>query len=530
MTKRAKRAFRHFVRMSRGAAVMLLLPATNAGAQAKQDPTLVARTQHGRVLGEGEGDLRVYRGIPFAAPPIGELRWRPPASPKSWRGVRETKTFAPACMQTPNPAMNLPTQPVSEDCLYLNVWTPAKSAGEALPVLVWIHGGGFAFGSTAMPLFDGAALAGKGVVFVSAAYRLGPFGYLAHPALTAESPHRSSGNYAALDQIAALRWVRDNIRAFGGDPARVTIMGESAGAVSVSALIQSPLAKGLFAGAIAQSGGNFSPEWGATTTLREAEGEGARLADRLGAPTLRALRALPAETILEATPRGAHAFTLAGSLPIIDGYVVPDKAAALYRTRRFNDVPVLIGYNGAEGALFAPVTGIAEFEAQVRARHGMDAGRVLAAYPAPSDVAAFMGDFAFGLSQFIWARWQARYGKAPVFSYHFAHDPPPRPGVKAGPVHGAELPYVFDNLKVRPLAWSDDDRRLADEMSRYWTNFAKSGDPNGAGLTRWPSYSRERPATLHFGEGPARVGEVPSVERMCLLAGLILDEDCRQER
>src|SRR6185437_8453253 len=304
------------------------------------------RVEQGMLQGTSEGGLTVYRGIPFAGPPVGDLRWRPPAGAAKWEGVRAADKFAPECEQSGGPATGM-----SEDCLYLNVWTPAKSASDKVPVLVWIYGGGFNAGATSIPTYSGEVLAKKGVVLVSIAYRVGVLGFFSHPELSAESPQHVSSNYGLLDMIAGLQWVKKNIAAFGGDPDKVTIFGESAGGIAVSQLCASPLAKGLFEGAISESGGSFGPTRPAgqpgenIRSLADAERSGVEFAKTAGASSLAELRALPPEKLLGAT-RGL-------AWPIVDGWVIPTDQYTLYAAKKFNDVPVLIGYNSDEGASFS---------------------------------------------------------------------------------------------------------------------------------------------------------------------------------
>lgn len=486
---------------------------------AEREEMLFVDVQQGRLLGDMQRGLRVFRGIPFAAPPVGALRWRPPVGPKAWTGVREAKAFAPACVQMPNPVMNVPAQEVSEDCLYLNVWTPADDAGDRLPVLVWIHGGGFAFGSTAMPLFDGAALAKKGLVFVSITYRVGPLGFLAHPELSEESAHGVSGNYGLLDQVAALAWIGDNITAFGGDSGRVTIMGQSAGGMSVSLLVQSALASGLFSGAIAQSGASFVIADSNLRGLREAEQSGAQFALGIGASSLAELRALSATEIVEAA-QGANTFPFRESWPIQDGYVVPDDPVRTYRQRRQNDVPTLIGNNEREGAFFPHPDTVADFRNFVKREFGDRSDSVLAAYPARNNgeaeksAAALVGDRTFGIQNWTWARLQSSFGESPVFYYHFDHSPPRRDGIPPGAIHGAELPYVFGTFEIRPIEWTGADRAMSTQLMDYWANFVITGNPNGSGLTHWPPFSNDSPRVMYFSQGQSELGPVPHETRM----------------
>nr|MCR4860940.1 carboxylesterase family protein [Bacteroidales bacterium] len=388
----------------------------------KSEPGKV-RVEGGWIQGEVLEDMTVYKGIPFAAPPVGELRWKAPQPVIPWEGVRQTTDYAACPMQAGNNPYGY-----SEDCLYLNIWTPAKSPDDKLPVLVWIYGGGFAGGATADPVTDGTELARKGVIMISTAYRVGKLGFLAHPELSAEDPHGVSGNYGLQDQIAALRWIRDNIAAFGGDPDKVTIFGESAGGISVSMLCASPLAAGLFRGAISESGGSFGPTRPTTypgenmKTLAQAEADGAKIAEGLGAESLAELRAMDASRFVE---RGLPA---GGGWPIVDGYVIPDDQFRLYEQGKFNNVDVMIGYNSDEGASFGAARDAAGHTASVRQRYGPWADRLLAAYPVQGKAVVktardLMRDAAFGWHSVSWARLQARHGGSNVYLYYFDQHP-----------------------------------------------------------------------------------------------------------
>lgn len=476
-------------------------------------PVLAAvRTDAGLVRGVVETGLTVYRGIPFAAPPVGDLRWREPAPVPTWRGVRAADHFAPACQQT---GVSMPgeTPPVvSEDCLYLNVWTPARSSRERLPVIVWIHGGGFTNGSAAMPLYAGDRLARRGAVVVTVSYRLGPFGFLAHPGLTAESPHGASGNYGLMDQIAALKWVQRNIAAFGGDPARVTIAGQSAGAMSVSILMASPRAKGLFQRAIGQSGGFFEPvQLAPNYLLANAEKDGEAWATSLGASSVAELRRLPAEAFL--APSGGRV-----SHPVIEPWVLPATPYDVFAAGRQNDVPVLVGSNADEARSLDDFSGITarNFADELARRWGPLPPSLIAGYPFNTDAearvarAAFDRDLRFGWDMWTWARLQARTGKGRTYFYHFNQSPPfpvGSPYAGWGASHFAELWYMFDHLDQSPFPWTASDRALADAMAGYWVNFARNGDPNGPGLPPWPAFGSTPADTLFLGEaittGPA---------------------------
>jgi para-nitrobenzyl esterase len=439
-------------------------------------------------------EIRVYKAIPFAAPPVGELRWRAPVAAKKWEGVRAADRFSPTCMQVPysegSPFRTAPEE-TSEDCLYLNVWTGAKAATERRPVMVWIHGGALTRGSGSTSVYDGEALAKQGVVVVTINYRLGLFGFLALPELTKESAQHASGNYGILDQIAALEWVRKNIAAFGGDVSRVTIFGESAGSWSVNSLVASPLAKGLFARAIGESGALFA----ALPKLAEAEKSGAQA---VGGASLAELRAKPAAELSKMGGEQAR--------PNIDSWVLPDQVMAIFGAGKQNDVPVLIGSNADEGTAFTPRSVTPE---QLRAlamfRYGARAAEYLKLYPAENEkdarasAAAAIRDQTFGWEMRTWARMQTKTGKAKAFLYYFSHVPPSPAGAALGAYHASEIRYVFHNLTTTQKA----DVLLADAMSSYWVNFATYGDPNGKGLTAWPAYSAATDLAMGFGDSVA---------------------------
>ena len=485
-------------------AAVALLFAGAAKASVKVDGGLVSAAR--------EDGLSVYRGIPYAAAPVGDLRWRAPEPVRPWRGVMHATAFAPACLQT---GVSMPgeTPPVtSEDCLHLNVWTPAKASGARLPVMVFIHGGGFSNGSAAMPLYSGERLARRGVIVVSFGYRLGPMGYLALPELTRESPDHASGDYGLLDQIAALKWVRRNIAAFGGDPWRVTVFGQSAGAMSISLLMASPLAKGLFQGAIGESGGVFeplqlAPDW----RLPGAEKEGHAYAASLGAASLAELRRLPAARLLQGK---------AGSIthPVIENYALTASPYEVFAAGRQNDVPILVGSNEEEARSLADLSTVkaASFDADITRAWGALPPVLFAGYPHTTDAEAktarvgFERDLRFGWDMWTWARLQATTGKQPVYYYHFTQQPPfPGGSVYAGwgASHYAELWYVFDHLDQDPWAWTAGDRGLAEAMATYWTNFAKSGDPNGASVPQWPRFAGADGRVLYLGS-PITTGGV----------------------
>jgi len=473
----------------------------------------------GIIQGVYTDSLKIYKGIPFAAPPVGELRWKAPQPVQDWDSVRLCTEYAPAPMQGGNPPSGK-----SEDCLYLNVWTPAKSTDEKIPVLVWIYGGGFSFGSTSEPVSDGAELASKGVVLVSIAYRVGQLGFLAHPELSAESPEQVSGNYGLLDQIAGLKWIQNNIAKFGGDPDQVTIFGESAGGISVSMLCASPLAKGLFHGAISQSGGSFGPTRPTTypgenmKTLAQAEADGIEYARQHGVSSIAELRKLDAEQLI---PKG---WTMPGGWPIVDGVVIPDDQYKLYQQGNYNDVPVLIGYNSDEGASFMWEKDPEAVKSSVQHRYGKFTDDLLQAYPVaensvPKTARDLMRDAAFGWQTWSWARLQAETGKSKVYYYYFDQHPDypeDSPMYGYGSPHGQDVAYVFQHLDRSNPQTSPSDIEISKAMGDYWTNFAKYGNPNGEGVPEWPAFTNENPQVMHLGQTP-HVGSVPDENSLKVL-------------
>ena len=487
------------------------------GALGVAQQSVPVGTEYGLVRGVAENGLTVYRGIPFAAPPVGELRWRGPQPAAKWEGVRETAKFAP------DPYQGDGKGNVSEDCLYLNVWTPAKTPRDRVPVLVWIYGGGFSFGSTSTPVHDGEHLARKGVVLVSINYRVGSLGFLAHPELTAESPHHASGNYGLQDMIAGLQWVKRNIAAFGGDPDRVTIFGESAGGIAVSMLCASPEAKGLFRGAISESGGSFGPSRPTTypgenmRRLADAERSGLAFAQKAGAASLAELRKISPDKLPAAWGSGT-------AWPSVDGWIVPDDQYRLYTAGKYNDVDILVGYNSDEGLSFAHEKTPAEYVDGVKKRYGPFASDLIKAYPAgtdsvPKTARDLMRDAAFGWQTWAWATLQARTGKSKVYYYYFdqhADHPPGSPEADHGTPHGMDVPYVFETLDRKDTKLTPGDWAISDTLSTYWTNFAKRGDPNGLGVPTWPQFTERNREVMHFHDH-AFVGPVPSADSLQVL-------------
>jgi para-nitrobenzyl esterase len=485
----------------------------------------------GRPVAARPGDrpdivVRVYRGIPFAAPPVGDLRWRPPEPVGPWDGVRDASEFGPGCIQElagsrlPWTEEFMHQGEVSEDCLYLNVWTAAESREEGRPVLVYIHGGGFGEGSGSVSLYDGASLARKGLVVVTTNYRLGVLGFLAHPGLTAESPHAASGNYGLLDQVAALEWVQDNAAAFGGDPGNVTIAGQSAGAMSVYLLTASPLAAGLFHRAIVQSGPGGLASFGMTDVslaeaLADAESAGRAFGEAREAESVEALRALP---VAELAPRPDG--TPARFGPVIDGWFLPADVASVYAAGEQNDVPTLMGFNADEASAF-PGYGRSTPGAlrEMAAGRFGDGDRFVTLYPAVDEAAAgeasktALRDLAaVALSRV--ARQRARTAETPAWLYYFERGIPWPEHPEYGAFHSGEVPYVFDNLDRLDRPWEAADLELADAASSYWARFAASGDPNTSELPAWPTFDDAPGTYLVLGEPiEARVLPADSARR-----------------
>jgi len=457
-----------------------------------------------------DGKVRTFKGIPYAAPPIGSLRWKAPQPVKPWTGVLKTFDFQKRAMQGRiYDDMIFRDEGPGEDCLYLNIWMP-EIHQEKLPVMVWIHGGGFMAGSSSEPRQDGGNISKKGVLVVSLNYRLGVFGFFAHPELTKESEHNSSGNYGLLDQVAALQWVHDNISAFGGDPDNVTIFGESAGSYSVSALMATPLAKGLFKRAIGESGSLIK----LTRQLKsrsEAENSGVTFAEKaFGTSSLEALRALPAQQILDAAlkvPRETFAQD-------VDGYFLPEDCLSIFTSGKQSHVSLLSGWNKDEGNykdFFKDDKPTVEnYIAHANARLGDDSKSFLKVYPAATDAEAkraaqdLGGDLFIGYSTWKWIDLQLKTGESPVYRYEFDQTLPlptdAKPGTEARAPHASEIEFVFTVLSSKNLTWRPEDYQVSELMASYWTNFAKTGNPNGPGLPSWPEYkSNDGYQVMHLG-------------------------------
>jgi para-nitrobenzyl esterase len=478
---------------------------------AAQDAPRVAVTS-GMLLGalNVATGVRAYKGIPFAAPPTGALRWQPPTPAPKWTGTRPATAFGPRCMQLPVYLdMVFRSNGMSEDCLYLNVWAPQTSGAERLPVLVYFYGGGFLAGDGSEPRYDGEAMARKGIVALTVNYRLNVFGFFAHPELTRESPHHASGNYGLLDQAAALRWVRRNIAAFGGDPARVTIAGESAGSISVSAQMASPLSKGLIAGAIGESGAMIAPTLPAVP-LAEGEQHGAAFASAVGASTLDALRALPADRLLKGTAAPGIAPFYSAT---IDGYFLPSPPVDIFAGGAQAHVPLLAGWNSAEsdasGILGKDPPTPGNYARNIQRLYGDRAQEILKLYPGATadDVRRSATDLAsdrfISYSTWKWLDVHGRTGGRPVFRYFYQRPRPPAPGQRggasAGAEHSAEIEYAMGNLATnKAFAWTADDRKVSAILQGYFSNFVTRGDPNGPGLPAWTAANHGVPQVMHI--------------------------------
>jgi para-nitrobenzyl esterase len=495
-------------------AALLLAPSAHAAvAPASGGPV---RTESGLVQGSTQGGVVSWKGVPFAAPPVGDLRWRAPQPAPAWTGVREAVSYASDCMQLPFPSDAAPLgTPPAEDCLYLNVWAPEKPSGPKLPVMAWIHGGGFVNGGSSPAVYDGSAFARRGVVFVSFNYRLGRFGFFAHPALTKEQANGPLGNYGYLDQIAALAWIQKNVAAFGGDPGNVTIFGESAGGGSVNTLMVSPLAKGLFHKAIVESGGGRAGGVMAAADIRKpgpggkpsAEAVGVAFAKLAGisgddAAALAALRKLPAVDVVRGMNlmnMGQQADTYAG--PMVDGQVVPEPVEMAFRAGRQAKVPYMIGVNNREFGFMTPPVPAVE---GMLARFGAERDAVVAAYD--PEKTGNLGEVGVGLmsdgAMVEPARLLARLAAAagqPTFVYRFSYVASSLRATTPGALHATEIPFVFQTERAKyGDATTAEDAALAAAANAYWAAFAKNGQPSVDGLPKWPAYSAKDDVILEF--------------------------------
>ena len=498
-------------------ACALVLAACGGGSEAVSPVSSTVLTTNGYIVGnerDASGILN-FKGIPYAAAPTGELRWKAPQPALGWTVPRDAKQYGSKCWANGTPAPVVADPTVSEDCLFLNVWSGAQNASERRPVMVWIHGGGFQFGTSGDPRWEGNNLAKKGVVVVSMNYRLGVFGHLARADLNAESGGKSSGMYGLQDHLAALQWVKNNIASFGGDPNNITLMGESAGAHAVGMLSASPLAAGTFHKAIGESGAFWESEFGPLPSRAASEQKGLALGAALGAGNLTAMRAIPALQLAQTTNAAAAPFPTPFG-PNLDGYVLTEEPAVRFFAGRQNDVPLLVGQNVAEGTIFAvpgralPNTAVG-LTAKASAVFGTSNMPAFAAlYPSASDAQAapssvqLLGDLIIGLQTWTWGTTQKLTGKSPVYSYYFKQASAYTPLA----IHVSEVPYVFQNLVPKgttaaPVLAGAQDQALSDTMSSYWTNFAKTGNPNQTGLPTWPEYSGAGGSVMGLGIGVA---------------------------
>lgn len=507
-------------------ALLIAFHSTTAFAQSP----LQVKTDTGIVEGKTQGAVREFLGIPYAAPPAGEHRWKAPAPPAAWTGVLKATEFGKHCMQAPIFGdMVFPDPGMSEDCLTLNVWTPAKDVNAKLPVMVWIYGGGLAAGATSEPRQNGAILTERGVVVVSMNYRLGIFGFFALPELMAESGQNAAGNYGLMDQLAALRWVKRNIAAFGGDPSNVTIFGESAGSFSVSLLMASPLAKGLFQKAIGESGGDFAGKLMPFVTAKESAAKDAEYARTgLGTDSLKELREMPADKLLEATSKPDLPRRVMGI--VVDGYFLPKPAREIFAAHEQNDVPLLAGWNHDEGSFGVvsakPPIDAARVKELAEKEFGAKTAEFFKLYPADTDQMAvrswedFAGDRFIAYGTWKWLEMQATTSKKPVYRFRFDLAPPrdPKQPEGMGAYHSAEIEYVFGTLDWRiPTLWRPEDRAVSELMRKYWANFARSGDPNGPGLPNWPMYKPNGGAEVMYLNATSKAEKDPQRARYLFL-------------
>ncbi len=479
------------------------------------------RTSGGLVSGVAGADpsVTVFKGVPFAAPPVGTLRWHAPEPPAAWKGVRKADHFSASCIQNivnehkPWTYEFMAHGDISEDCLYLNVWTAADRPDAKRPVLMWIHGGANTEGSGSVPVYDGEGLARKGLVVVTVNYRLGVLGFFAHPELTAESGRHASGNYALLDLVAALQWIHANIAAFGGDPDRVTVAGQSAGASNTHALTASPLARGLFQRAIAESGSGVSGGRG-PRSLADADKDGLRFAEAKGAHSLAELRAMPWKELTAPVPGG---FRFG---PVVDGYFLPAPVEEIFAQGRQNDVPTLTGCNADEGgAVPHPAVTLAAFQEQARRRYQDEAGAFFELYPASSDVQAGEAQNESArdqerVSMYLWAVSRARTAKTDAYTYYWNHVLPGPDAEKYGAFHTSEVPYALNSLSRSDRPFTEADRKIAGEVSSYWVNFAATGDPNGKGLPHWPPVKEKPATTMNLGDRMEAIPVASSAARL----------------
>ncbi|MEP7251597.1 MAG: carboxylesterase family protein [Ginsengibacter sp.] len=482
-------------------------------ASSQQTPSsLQVKTINGIIEGLHESGIRTFKGVPFAQPPVGDLRWQEPQPLKNWSGIRKADKFGPRAMQKPLFSdMQFRSNGVSEDCLYLNIWTPAKSAGDKLPVLVYFYGGGFVAGDGSEYRYDGESMARHGIVAITVNYRLGIFGFFSHPELTKESPHHASGDYGLLDQSAALKWVQRNIAAFGGDPKKITIAGESAGSFSVSAQMASPLSRNIIAGAIGESGSLLGKQ--STTSLSAAEEIGEKFAKSIGAESLKALRNIPAEELLDAASKPGTRFPVT-----VDGYFLPKSPVQIFEAGQEAHVPLLVGWNSEEGnyrSIFGKDSVTTEnYNRSIEKLYGDNANGILKVYNASDDESLkqaatdLASDRFIGFSTWKWSDMQSETGGKAVYRYKYARPRPeifaengsPVPGSASnGASHSSEIEYAMGNLPTnRVYNWQPEDYKVSEMMQGFFVNFIKTGNPNGLGLPYWPAVKSGGPADFMY--------------------------------
>lgn len=496
--------------------IILLTMAAFALAMPMDAQLLRTVVAQGEIEGVEHEGFALYKAIPYAEPPVGDLRWKAPVPKKPWTGVYRAENWGARPPQPTDPNQSGNEIPVSEDCLYLSVETPAKSAAERLPVFVMIHGGGFTTGS-----YSGTqeSFLREGIIYCSIEYRLGALGFMPHPELAKESERGISGNYGMMDQILALRWIHDNIAAFGGDPDRITIAGESAGGISVSILCASPLCKGLFRGAISESGSSFWPvadqRGGNTAMVREkaAQQAGLDFQRKLGKKNIRQMRKVPFQTLVDSCRTESF-------WPVVDGYVITDDQYKLYQAGNYNDVDVIIGTNSDEGSMFTRPMPVSVYEERVREIYGDWADRLLKIYPATNDMEVYFaqsdifrdGSFAWGT--YAWANLQSKTGKGRVYMYYFDQNSENTilRSARGGASHVAEMPFIY-GYKFGNGKMTDTEQRMLDIMSHYWMNFTKTGDPNGGTLPYWTTYQQGQPSVMIIREG-FHLDKVPNQRQM----------------
>ena len=518
-----------FTKLAAGVVAATVMAVAAAQAQMGTVPATAPRAnvEGGTVVGVQQPDsLAVFKGIPYAAPPVRDLRWQPPQPVLPWVGDLPADRFSPMCLQqlrAKNSVYYQGEEASSEDCLYLNVWSTAKPA-DRKPVMVFIYGGGWTVGSGSMPLYSGEHLARKDVVVVTFNYRVGGLGFFAHPELTLEGKG-ASGNYDLLDMIAALKWVKANIAQFGGDPGSVTLYGQSSGSVAISLLQTAPMAAGLFNRVIGQSGGYAIA--GPLPTRDDAEKAGVAAAEKIKAKSLKELRTFGGDTIMS---------VVTNPRPIVDGALLQQQPSEVFGNGKQLAMPLLIGSNADEGTAYPVVWNAATFTDDANKRYGVEAGRFLSLYPAKTDQEAagssyaLMRDRTFASPMRRWALQETRV--APVFMYHFARSHPfvegmgylqQTPATNFGAYHGAEMAYAYGTLDAlnrfgKTREWTEEDRKYADAMMGYWTSFAKKGDPNTAGLPAWPAYKAEDEQVMIFGTA-IKPGELPNKAQLDFFKG-----------